>query len=310
MPSLLWRMVRKPMLWCAMSYNLLEFSRGGGCGCKIDPIKLHAILADHKTTDAQSLLVDFLDKDDAAIIEINNETCLIQTVDFFLPLVNNAFDFGRIAAANAIRGRRLVLPFHRCNDCSLLSSSSWPPHNWRTRCKRCSESVRENDDGEPPPCRSSCRIIIRRLVPPRNAVVSSWCSSSSSSSSAMVKINAMASSLVYLGWLCSETRKGRLSSAPTIRVLREDPKFKKVDNEKWQQRGRMPPNADCRSDARCRMPIRPGCHTRERLWATNLIRQVVRIHRPFWDFQRGEKWPERNKTWCRCRQGASAYHQQ
>lgn len=85
-----------------MSYNLLEFSRGGGCGCKIDPIKLHAILADHKTTDAQSLLVDFLDKDDAAIIEINNETCLIQTVDFFLPLVNNAFDFGRIAAANAI----------------------------------------------------------------------------------------------------------------------------------------------------------------------------------------------------------------
>ena len=85
-----------------MSYNLLEFSRGGGCGCKIDPIKLHAILADHKTTDGQSLLVDFLDKDDAAIIEINNETCLIQTVDFFLPLVNNAFDFGRIAAANAI----------------------------------------------------------------------------------------------------------------------------------------------------------------------------------------------------------------
>jgi selenide,water dikinase len=85
-----------------MSYNLLEFSRGGGCGCKIDPIKLHAILEDHKTTDAQSLLVDFLDKDDAAIIEINKDTCLIQTVDFFLPLVNNAYDFGRIAAANAI----------------------------------------------------------------------------------------------------------------------------------------------------------------------------------------------------------------
>jgi selenide,water dikinase len=85
-----------------MSYNLLEFSRGGGCGCKIDPIKLHAILSDHKVKDAQSLLVDFLDKDDAAIIEINEQTCLIQTVDFFLPLVNSAFDFGRIAAANAI----------------------------------------------------------------------------------------------------------------------------------------------------------------------------------------------------------------
>ena len=85
-----------------MSYNLLEFSRGGGCGCKIDPIKLHAILSDHKSNDAQSLLVDFIDKDDAAIIEINNDVCLIQTVDFFLPLVNNAFDFGRIAAANAI----------------------------------------------------------------------------------------------------------------------------------------------------------------------------------------------------------------
>jgi selenide,water dikinase len=85
-----------------MSYNLLEFSRGGGCGCKIDPIKLYAILSDHKSNDAQSLLVDFLDKDDATIIEINKDTCLIQTVDFFLPLVNNAYDFGRIAAANAI----------------------------------------------------------------------------------------------------------------------------------------------------------------------------------------------------------------
>jgi len=90
------------MLLCAMSYNLLEFSRGGGCGCKIDPIKLHAILSDHKSNDVQSLLVDFIDKDDAAIIEINKDTCLIQTVDFFLPLVNNAYDFGRIAAANAL----------------------------------------------------------------------------------------------------------------------------------------------------------------------------------------------------------------
>ena len=85
-----------------MSYNLLEFSRGGGCGCKIDPIKLHAILSDHKAKDSNALLVDFLDKDDASVIEINEQTCLIQTVDFFLPLVNNAFDFGRIAAANAI----------------------------------------------------------------------------------------------------------------------------------------------------------------------------------------------------------------
>lgn len=85
-----------------MSYNLLSFSRGGGCGCKIDPIKLHAILSDHKTNDAHALLVDFLDKDDAAVIELNEHLCLIQTVDFFLPLVNNAYDFGRIAAANAL----------------------------------------------------------------------------------------------------------------------------------------------------------------------------------------------------------------
>lgn len=85
-----------------MSYNLLDFSRGGGCGCKIDPLKLQTILKDHQNQGHSNLLVDFLDKDDAAIIEINAETCFIQTVDFFLPLVNDPYDFGRIAAANAI----------------------------------------------------------------------------------------------------------------------------------------------------------------------------------------------------------------
>lgn len=85
-----------------MSYNLLGYSKGGGCGCKIDPIRLKAILNGHRKNDSEQIFIDFLDKDDASVFEINADTCIIQSLDFFLPIVENASDFGKIAAANAL----------------------------------------------------------------------------------------------------------------------------------------------------------------------------------------------------------------
>ncbi len=85
-----------------MSFNLLEFSKGGGCGCKLDPTRLRSVLSSHRKGEAGNLLVDFLHRDDAAVIELDADNCVIQTVDFFLPVVPDPYDFGRIAAANAL----------------------------------------------------------------------------------------------------------------------------------------------------------------------------------------------------------------
>ncbi len=85
------------------SFLLTQFSHGAGCGCKIAPNILDKIL---KTTiaspDQDRLLVGNNSKDDAAVYDMGNGTALISTTDFFMPVVDDAFDFGRIAAANAI----------------------------------------------------------------------------------------------------------------------------------------------------------------------------------------------------------------
>jgi selenide,water dikinase len=82
---------------------LTEFSHGAGCGCKIAPAVLDAMLY---TTTPQpiypNLLVGNSSKDDAAVYDLGNGTALISTTDFFTPIVNDPFQFGRIAAANAI----------------------------------------------------------------------------------------------------------------------------------------------------------------------------------------------------------------
>lgn len=85
-----------------MSFNLLEFSKGGGCGCKIEPQKLRSILEGVSSKHQDNVLVDFSGSDDAAVIDLGGEQCLIQTTDFFLPVVSDPFDFGRIAACNAL----------------------------------------------------------------------------------------------------------------------------------------------------------------------------------------------------------------
>lgn len=84
--------------------RLTQFSKGSGCGCKIAPAKLKEIL--DCSAGAQIinplLLVGNGTNDDAAVLDIGNGQLLISTTDFFTPIVDDAYDFGAIAAANAI----------------------------------------------------------------------------------------------------------------------------------------------------------------------------------------------------------------
>lgn len=83
--------------------RLTQYSHGAGCGCKISPKILDAILkSDTPVADNSKLLVGNSSKDDAAAYDLGNGTALISTTDFFMPIVDDAFDFGRIASANAI----------------------------------------------------------------------------------------------------------------------------------------------------------------------------------------------------------------
>lgn len=86
-----------------VKYNLTEYAHGAGCGCKIAPAVLQEILhSDSKAIPFTHLLVGNDSNDDAAVYQLNNEQALITTTDFFTPIVDDAFLFGRIAAANAI----------------------------------------------------------------------------------------------------------------------------------------------------------------------------------------------------------------
>lgn len=82
--------------------NLTQFNHGAGCGCKIAPDVLEKILRSEITFIDKNLLVGYNTKDDAAVYDIGSGQCIISTTDFFLPIVNDPHDFGKIAAANAI----------------------------------------------------------------------------------------------------------------------------------------------------------------------------------------------------------------
>lgn len=83
--------------------QLTQFSHGAGCGCKIAPKVLEEILSgSFEAPDQQHLLVGNSSKDDAAVYDLGQGQALISTTDFFMPIVDDPFDFGRIAAANAI----------------------------------------------------------------------------------------------------------------------------------------------------------------------------------------------------------------
>jgi selenide, water dikinase len=83
--------------------RLTSLSHGGGCGCKIAPGVLSDILkSTHAMPLPKELLVGIETADDAAVYQLNDEQALIATTDFFMPIVDDPFDFGRIAATNAI----------------------------------------------------------------------------------------------------------------------------------------------------------------------------------------------------------------
>lgn len=85
-----------------MQIRLTQFSHGSGCGCKIAPNILGDILKDNFATPSENLLVGNSEKDDAAAFLLDDNKVLLSTTDFFMPIVDDARDFGRIAAANAI----------------------------------------------------------------------------------------------------------------------------------------------------------------------------------------------------------------
>src|ERR1700693_1207621 len=83
--------------------RLTSLSHGGGCGCKIAPGVLSEILKGTASMPIpEELLVGIETADDAAVDRLNDEQALIATTDFFMPIVDDPHDFGRIAATNAI----------------------------------------------------------------------------------------------------------------------------------------------------------------------------------------------------------------
>ncbi|TCP42631.1 selenophosphate synthase [Tamaricihabitans halophyticus] len=89
----------------SMDYRLTHYAQGGGCACKIPPDELEAMvdrLSTRTIGAADELLVGLPGGDDAAVVQISDESALILTTDFFTPVVDDAYDWGRIAAANAL----------------------------------------------------------------------------------------------------------------------------------------------------------------------------------------------------------------
>src|SRR5438045_65188 len=83
--------------------RLTDYSHGGGCGCKIAPAVLSEILAATPIRGLpKELLVGLETADDAAVYRLNDSQALVATTDFFTPIVDEPYDFGRIAATNAI----------------------------------------------------------------------------------------------------------------------------------------------------------------------------------------------------------------
>ena len=85
-----------------MPVKLTAFSHGAGCGCKLSPEVLENVLGKNGQAIFEGLLVGNDTKDDAAVFDLDGETAIISTTDFFMPIVDDAHDFGAIASANAI----------------------------------------------------------------------------------------------------------------------------------------------------------------------------------------------------------------
>jgi len=90
----------------ATIHRLTSYARGGGCACKIPPGELEAVVADLVSSgppaDASELLVGLDEGDDAAVVRLSADRAIVLTTDFFTPVVDDPYDWGRIAAANAL----------------------------------------------------------------------------------------------------------------------------------------------------------------------------------------------------------------
>src|SRR5689334_53950 len=82
--------------------RLTELSHGAGCACKLSPAELHPLLADLPRPDDPRVLVGSDTADDAAVYRLSDDLAIVTTVDFFTPIVDDPYDFGRIAATNAL----------------------------------------------------------------------------------------------------------------------------------------------------------------------------------------------------------------
>jgi selenide,water dikinase len=99
----MFRPVREIAPMNAPQIRLTSLAHGGGCGCKLAPSVLQQLLSDQPVMSAyKQLLVGTDTADDAAVWQHDENTCIIATTDFFMPMVDDPFDFGRIAATNAI----------------------------------------------------------------------------------------------------------------------------------------------------------------------------------------------------------------
>jgi selenide,water dikinase len=90
------------MTIASSSYRLTQYAHGGGCACKIPPGELEEAVRGLAGQSATGLLVGLDDGDDAAVVALDERTALVSTADFFTPVVDDAYDWGRIAAANAL----------------------------------------------------------------------------------------------------------------------------------------------------------------------------------------------------------------
>ena len=84
------------------TYRLTQYAHGSGCACKIPPGELEDLVAGLVGRGSADLLVGLDDGDDAAVVRVDGSTAVLSTADFFTPVVDDAYDFGRIAAANAL----------------------------------------------------------------------------------------------------------------------------------------------------------------------------------------------------------------
>ena len=145
----------------AKPVRLTSLAHGGGCGCKIAPAVLQEILAEMPAAAAfPNLLVGTETSDDAAVWRLNDAQALVATTDFFMPVVDDPFDFGRIAATNALSdiyamgGRPIFalavlgMPIDRL-DASVIRAIR--PEIWFTVARRLSISRRAWSRANCPP---------------------------------------------------------------------------------------------------------------------------------------------------------------